>query len=140
MHIVALDREKYDYFELHYSYTTPGHYKAVVTDSKDCMSYTLTRESYDVPRTEENTDTLFQDYWENPEAFAACDEDGTVLGYVEFAPEEWNNRLRMTRFWCSRKPRQGRWTLFGGFRQGNGKGTRLPRHRFGSAELQSAGH
>lgn len=96
MHILPLDREKYDYFELHYSYTTTGHYKAAVVDSKDCMSYTLTRESYDAPRTEENTDTLFQDYWENPEAFAACDEDGTVLGYVEFAPEEWNNRLRMT--------------------------------------------
>ena len=62
MHILPLDREKYDYFELHYSYTTMGHYKAVVVDSKDCMSYTLTRESYDTPRTEENTDTLFQDY------------------------------------------------------------------------------
>ena len=96
MHILPLDRKKYDYFELHYSYTTPGHYKAVVSDSKEQMSYTLTRENYDAPRTEENTDTLFQDYWENPEAFAACDDNGTVLGYVEFAPEEWNNRLRMT--------------------------------------------
>lgn len=96
MHILPLSREQYDYFELHYEYTTLEHYVVSLTDEKDSMSYSFKRETYDTPRTEKNTDTLFQPYWDDPEAFAAVDEDGTVLGYVEFSPEEWNARLRMT--------------------------------------------
>ena len=96
MHIIALDREHYDYFELHYRYTTPAHYKVSVTSGKDAMSLVLTREPYPSPRVMENTDTLYQDYWTDAEAYAVTNDSGTILGYVEFATEEWNNRLRMT--------------------------------------------
>lgn len=96
MHMSALDRENYDYFELHYRYTTAEHYTVAVGDGKDAMSLTLTREPYAVPRVMENTDTLYQDYWTDAEAYAVCGKSGEVLGYVEFAPEEWNSRLRMT--------------------------------------------
>lgn len=96
MHILPLPREQYDYFELHYEYTTTAHYVASLTETDDSFAYTFRREPYPAPRTETNIDTLYQDYWDEPEAFAAVGEDGTVLGYVEFAPEEWNGRLRMT--------------------------------------------
>ncbi len=96
LHMKPLDKKEYDYFELHYSYTTTAHYIPTVTSGKEEMCYRLIRTPYDAPRNEDNTDTLYQAYWDNAEAYAVCDEDGNELGYVEFATEEWNGRLRMT--------------------------------------------
>ena len=97
MHIIELPKEKYDYFELHYSYTTREHYKVELCSNKDIMSLVYTRQSYEEPKKVENTDTLYQDYWVNAEAYAVCDDASEeILGYVEIASDEWNNRLRMT--------------------------------------------
>lgn len=97
MHIIPLDRQEYDYFELHYSYTTNEHYRVELDDSSECMCVKYVREKYPEPRREENTDTLYQEYWNNPEAYAVCDDEtNEILGYVEVSGEEWNNRLRMT--------------------------------------------
>ena len=97
MTIKPLDKAKYTDFPLTYSYTTSEHYHVIMTDSHDEMAYRLVREPYDEPREEVNTDTLYQDYWTDAEAYAVY-EDGTdrVLGYLEIAFEEWNNRLLMT--------------------------------------------
>lgn len=97
MHIIPLEKEKYDYFELHYSYTTNEHYKVSVLETKERFELNLERCAYSEPKIVENIDTLYQDYWENAEAYGVCDdESGEILGIFEFAAEEWNNRLRMT--------------------------------------------
>lgn len=97
MHIVPLAREEYEYFELHYAYVTAEHYAVRLSDEKGQMSLCFVREPYPEARSEENTDTLYQPYWENAEAYAVCDDaTGEQLGYLEIATEEWNNRLRMT--------------------------------------------
>ena len=97
MYMKPLDKEQYTDFELHYHYVTNAHYRVEMTDTKEEMAYRLVREDYDAPAEKSNIDTLYQDYWTDAEAYAVC-EDGTdeVLGYVEVAFEEWNNRLRMT--------------------------------------------
>lgn len=97
MHIIPLDRKEYDYFELHYSYTTKEHYRVVLEQGKESMGVKYIREVYSEPREENNVDTLYQEYWDNAEAYAVCsDENDEILGYVEIATDEWNNRLRMT--------------------------------------------
>lgn len=97
MHIIELPKEKYDYFELHYSYTTKEHYRVELDDTKEEMGVRFIREAYDEPKVTDNTDTLYQEYWQNCEAYAVCDDDtNEILGYVEIASDEWNNRLRMT--------------------------------------------
>lgn len=97
MYIIPLPKEKYDYFELHYTYTTTGHYRVELDQGKETMGMKLVREDYSEPKDVSNTDTLYQEYWQNAEAYAVCeDETGKVLGYVEIATDEWNNRLRMT--------------------------------------------
>lgn len=97
MHIIPLPKEEYDYFELHYTFTTNEHYKVQILQEKEEMSIKYIREKYDEPKDVKNIDTLYQEYWQNAEAYAVC-EDGTdkILGYVEIASDEWNNRLRMT--------------------------------------------
>jgi ribosomal protein S18 acetylase RimI-like enzyme len=94
--IKYLDKEKYDYFPLNYSYFTSEHYEVKVLDEKGEMSYVLTRKPYGKTLKKENVDTLYQDTFPNAEAYAATDDDGNECGYVEFDTEEWNNRLRMT--------------------------------------------
>lgn len=106
MHIIPLEKEKYDYFELHYSYVTKEHYRVELSSEKNSMALRYIREPYSEPREENNTDTLYQEYWQNCEAYAVCDDEtGDILGYVEIASDEWNNRLRMTQLLVKKEAR-----------------------------------
>lgn len=97
MKIIPLPKEKYDYHELHYSYVTEGHYRVTADGSRDEYRVSLVREKYDSPKAVSNIDTLYQEYWQNCEAYGVCGEDDdSILGYVEIASDEWNNTLRMT--------------------------------------------
>lgn len=96
LEIVELDRKEYDYFELNYSYRTKEYYKVSSISTKEKMGVEFERCSFDEERLYENTDTLFQEYWNNPRAFGVRDDDGSIIAYLEFDTEEWNNRLVMT--------------------------------------------
>ena len=54
-----------------------------------------TPEEYDFP------DSLYQDHWENAEAYGVLGSDGELLACVEVCPEEWSNRLMVTELWVS---------------------------------------
>ena len=54
-----------------------------------------TPEEYDFP------DRLYQDYWENAEAYGVAGDDGKLLACIEVCPEEWSNRLMVTELWVS---------------------------------------
>lgn len=54
-----------------------------------------TPEEYDFP------DSLYQEHWENAEAFGIVGGDGELLACVEVCPEEWSNRLMVTELWVS---------------------------------------
>ncbi len=54
-----------------------------------------TPEEYDFP------DTLYQDHWENAEAYGVVGENGELLACIEVCPEEWSNRLLVTELWVS---------------------------------------
>lgn len=93
---IRLDREKYDYFPLKYRYFSSEHYKARVCAQKDRMALEFVREPLKEPCSFENTDTLFQEYWNVPESYAIFDDDGNMCAVTEFDFEEWNNRMRIT--------------------------------------------
>lgn len=52
-----------------------------------------TPEEYDFP------DRLYQDYWENAEAWGVVGGGGELLACVEVCSEEWSNRLLITELW-----------------------------------------
>ncbi len=54
-----------------------------------------TPEEYDFP------DSLYQDHWENAEAYGVVSEEGKLLACIEVCPEEWSNRLMVTELWVS---------------------------------------
>ena len=58
-----------------------------------------TPEEYDFP------DALYQDYWENAEAFGVVGENGALMACIEVCPEEWSNRLLVTELWVSEELR-----------------------------------
>lgn len=52
-------------------------------------------EEYDFP------DSLYQDHWENAEAYGVVSDAGELLACIEVCPEEWSNRLMVTELWVS---------------------------------------
>ena len=58
-----------------------------------------TPEEYDFP------DALYQDYWENAEAYGVIGENGELMACIEVCPEEWSNRLLVTELWVSEELR-----------------------------------
>ena len=54
-----------------------------------------TPEEYDFP------DALYQDHWENAEAYGVVGNQGELLACIEVCPEEWSNRLMVTELWVS---------------------------------------
>jgi len=96
MEIVELDKKEYDYFELNYRYETTEYYKVTSKSTKELMSVEFERCAFPEKAVYENTDTLFQEYWNNPRAFGVKDDDGQMIAFLEFDTEEWNNRVVMT--------------------------------------------
>ena len=58
-----------------------------------------TPEEYDFP------DRLYQDYWENAEAYGIAGNDGKLLACIEICPEEWSNRLTVTELYVTEELR-----------------------------------
>lgn len=77
--------------QLEFVYSTDGFY-----DFK-CQGYTFSLELYrdGVQREVSFTDNLFGAWLEKPVAYGAYSGD-VLLGIIEFCPESWNNRLRVS--------------------------------------------
>ena len=58
-----------------------------------------TQEEYDFP------DGLYQDYWENAEAYGVVGKSGELLACIQVSPEEWSNRLMVTELWITEELR-----------------------------------
>lgn len=104
MEFKLLEREKYEYFELHYTYFTDERFEAIYSESKDGFKLEFVRRRLKERFTRSCYDTFYQPYWFNPQAYALCD-NGTVKAYFEIDREEWNNRLRITQLLVDEKYR-----------------------------------
>ncbi len=95
--IRELDRQQYDYYELHYTYKSDNLYKACVSDSGDVVSFVYKREKLDVIYEHDSYDTLFQEYWQDPTAYGVFMDGGREpVAFLEVAREYWNSRLVIT--------------------------------------------
>ena len=104
MDFVFLPREKYEYHELHYTYTSDQYYKVDVRNSKGNFGFSFERVNLDIPYSHDSYDTLYQPYFADCEAYAAV-ENGEILGYIEIDREHWNSRLRITNLLVDEKHR-----------------------------------
>jgi len=54
-----------------------------------------TPEEYDFP------DSLYQDHWEDAEAYGVVGSNEELLACIEVCPENWSNRLMVTELWVA---------------------------------------
>ncbi len=67
-----------------------------LTKKKAEKTIVHTPEEYDYP------DSLYQDHWEDAQAFGVAGENGELLACIEVCPEEWSNRLLVTELWITK--------------------------------------
>lgn len=107
MHTKELPKESYDYYELHYTYTSDECYRTQINDSKDEMGVCFKRYRLKETYSHDSYDTLFQETWINPTAYGVFDENEKVpIAVIELEREEWNNRLRITQLLVKEKYRR----------------------------------
>lgn len=94
--IKRLDRQKYDHFVLEYNYDADYIYDVSAQSSKECMGIKFERRKLEKTRHFSNSDTLFQEYWQSPEAYGIFDAEDRLCAVTELDFEEWNNRMRIT--------------------------------------------
>ncbi len=103
--IVFLPKEQYKGTPVPLDYENDSYYDLEIgpMDEKGC-AISLVRK----PReafTADHHDSLYQEYWEAPEAWGVVDGQGKVLACIEVTPEEWSNRLLVTELWVSKELR-----------------------------------
>ena len=91
MEIRQLDKEAYAGKKFTARYQTRGYYDICATGQGFEIKYT----PFEAPTERGFDDVFFSEWLEDPVAFGAF-EDGNLVGYVEGAPEGWNNRFRIS--------------------------------------------
>ena len=91
MEIRQLDKEAYAGKKFTARYQTRGYYDICATGQGFEIKYT----PFEAPTERGFDDVFFSEWLEDPVAFGAF-EDGDLVGYVEGAPEGWNNRFRIS--------------------------------------------
>lgn len=94
MKIVELDKNRYDGFELTFSYTSNAYYDLRLRTTNSMFFAEFVKVSCP-PIHKEFTDRLFAPYWDDPHVYGLQHENG-IQAIMEVTPEKWNNRLRVT--------------------------------------------
>jgi ribosomal protein S18 acetylase RimI-like enzyme len=103
MKIVELNRSEYKGYELEYEYVTRFHYAVVIKKKKDIV---ISIKKKKMRKTEKKfKDHLFEDYIENPKAYAIFDKK-KMIGVIEGSIESWNKRYRIWNFVVDKRYRK----------------------------------
>ena len=95
--IIELDKENFDYHELHYLYSSDEHYRVEVRDNDRGFSFDFIRENLPQTYYHDSYDVLFSDCWQDVNAYGIRKDDSDeIIAYLEVSREEWNDRLRIT--------------------------------------------
>ena len=89
--IKELDRKTYLGKKFTLRYQTKGYYDIKPSETGFDIKYRMFEQAKEMSFD----DVFFGEWLDNPKAFGAF-EDGNLLGYVEGALEEWNNRYRIS--------------------------------------------
>ena len=103
--IEFLPKEKYKGTPVPLTYTNDSYYDLEISplDRNGC-TVNLVRKQSDA-FTRNHSDSLYQEYWENAEAYGVVSDEGKVLACIEVCPEEWSNRLLVTELWVTEELR-----------------------------------
>lgn len=105
MEIVFLPKEKWKGTPVPLTYTNDSWYDLEISPfTEEGCQVSLVRKTSE-PFMRNHHDTLYQDYWENAEAYGVVSDTGEMLACIEMCPEEWANRLLVTELWVAEELR-----------------------------------
>ena len=109
MIIEKLDKKVWKGTPLPVSYTSKYYYDISVDKTKDGFNIPIQKKKFEkpfthVPEDGAYPDKLYEDWWEEAEAFGIV-ENGELLAAIEVNPEEWSNRLLITELFVDQKIR-----------------------------------
>lgn len=104
--IELLPKERWTGYSLPMHYTADSYTDVRVERDEADFTVTFRKRPLDAPvehRPDEEydcPDKLYAPYWEDAEAWGVV-RDGELLAAIEFCPETWSNRLRVTELWVT---------------------------------------
>ena len=107
--IISLPKEEWKGTHIYLKYTSAEYYDLEVTESREFFQVNMVKKQFEKPVTHspeeyDFPDSLYQDHWENAQAYGIVDESSgkkELLACIELCPEEWSNRLIVTELWVS---------------------------------------
>ena len=98
--IEKLEKERWKGTNLPVSYTSGSYYDISVEKTAEGFDIGIRKKTFETPFTHvpedgEYPDRLYEDWWENAQAYGIV-EKGKLLGAIEVCPEEWSHRLLIT--------------------------------------------
>lgn len=94
MKIIELSREKYQHYQLVFTYEAKAYYDVRMRTSENVFSLEMVKTPCK-PEKKEFVDYLFAPHWDDPHVYGLFD-GATMLAIMEVTPENWNNRFRIT--------------------------------------------
>ena len=105
MEIVFLPKDKWKGTPVLLTYTNDTYYDFEISPLNEAGCTVSLVRKHAEPFRRSHSDSLYQDYWENAEAYGIVNEQGKMLACIEMCPEEWSNRLLVTELWVSEELR-----------------------------------
>lgn len=110
LHIKRLTKKQWQGFILPIGYTTDCHYKTEIKNVGGNFTVSLRMEHFPSPVThtpDENDfpDRLHAPHWVGACAYGAFDGE-KLVGAIEYCPENWTNRMRVTELWTDKNYRK----------------------------------
>lgn len=107
--IIPLPREEWKGVPILMKYTTDSYYDLETSAGNGFFEARMVKKKFETPVTHspeeyDFPDSLYQDHWENAEAFGIVSEENgkkELLACIEICPEEWSNRLMITELWVA---------------------------------------
>ena len=101
MEVVFLPKDKWKGTPVPSAYRNDSYYDLEISPLNEySCTVSLARKPAE-PFVRNISGTLYQDCWENTEAYGVLSEQGEILACIEMCPEEWSNRLLVTELWVS---------------------------------------
>ena len=106
MDIVPLPREEWKGTPIPMRYTTEEYYDLEMFGGPAAFTVKMVKKCFDQPVTHspeeyDFPDRLYQEHWENAEAWGIVGSGKRLLACIELCPEEWSNRLIVTERWVA---------------------------------------
>jgi len=98
--ITQLEQEKWQDYELPFHYISDHYYAVTIDHCVDQFQVAFTKKLFSTPyeKMPDDSDKLFQPWWDEIEAWGIIIED-KLVAVIETAVEEYSNRLRVTELW-----------------------------------------